>query len=66
MVALFGSGTFTQVNSITDSLSNTVGWSPKIISIVLAVLVSIIIFGGIQSISKVAEKLFLLWQSFIF
>ena len=56
MVALFGSGTFTQVNSITDSLSNTVGWSPKIISIVLAVLVSIIIFGGIQSISKVAEK----------
>ena len=57
MVALFGSGTFTQVNSITDSLSNTVGWSPKIISIVLAVLVSIIIFGGIQSISKVAEKI---------
>lgn len=56
MVALFGSGTFTQVNSITDSLSNTVGWSPKIISLVLAVLVSIIIFGGIQSISKVAEK----------
>lgn len=57
MVALFGSGTFTQVNSITDSLSNTVGWSPKIISLVLAVLVSIIIFGGIQSISKVAEKI---------
>lgn len=56
-VALFGSGTFTQVNSITDSLSNTVGWSPKIISIILAVLVSIIIFGGIQSISKVAEKI---------
>ncbi|MGN1397768.1 MAG: alanine/glycine:cation symporter family protein [Streptococcus gallolyticus] len=57
MVALFGSGTFTQVNSITDSLSNTVGWSPKVISLVLAVLVSIIIFGGIQSISKVAEKI---------
>lgn len=57
MVALFGSGTFTQVNSITDSLNNTVGWSPKVISLVLAVLVSIIIFGGIQSISKVAEKI---------
>lgn len=57
MVALFGSGTFTQVNSITDSLDNTVGWSPKVISLVLAVLVSIIIFGGIQSISKVAEKI---------
>lgn len=57
MVALFGSGTFTQVNSITDSLNNTVGWSPKVISLVLVVLVSIIIFGGIQSISKVAEKI---------
>ena len=57
MVALFGSGTFTQVNSITDALNNTVGWSPKVISLVLAVLVSIIIFGGIQSISKVAEKI---------
>ena len=34
MVALFGSGTFTQVNSITDSLNNTVGWSPKVISLI--------------------------------
>ncbi|MDG3142518.1 sodium:alanine symporter family protein [Streptococcus suis] len=57
MVALFGSGTFTQVNSIADSLNNTLGLSPKLISPVLAVLVAIIIFGGIQSISKVAEKL---------
>ncbi len=56
MVALFGSGTFTQVNSITDSLYNAMGISPQIVSIVLAVLVAIIIFGGIQSISKVAEK----------
>ena len=56
MVALFGSGTFTQVNSITDSLKNTVGWSPQVISIILAILVSIIIFGGIKSISKVAES----------
>lgn len=57
MVALLGSGTFTQVNSITDSLNNTVGISPKIISPILAVLVAIIIFGGIQSIAKVSEKL---------
>lgn len=57
MVALLGSGTFTQVNSITDSLNNTVGISPKIVSPILAVLVAIIIFGGIQSIAKVSEKL---------
>ena len=57
MVALFGSGTFTQVNSIADSLSNTSNLSPKLVSVILAVLVSVIIFGGIQSISKVAEKI---------
>ncbi|MBM7641817.1 alanine/glycine:cation symporter family protein [Streptococcus loxodontisalivarius] len=56
MVALFGSGTFTQVNSITDSLRNSLGLAPQIVSIVLAVVVAIIIFGGIQSISKVSEK----------
>ncbi|MBM7636496.1 alanine/glycine:cation symporter family protein [Streptococcus saliviloxodontae] len=57
MVAIFGSGTFTQVNSITDSLKNSLGLSPQIVSIVLAIIVAIIIFGGIQSISKVSEKI---------
>ncbi|MGX7776820.1 alanine/glycine:cation symporter family protein [Streptococcus pluranimalium] len=57
MVALLGSGTFTQVNSITDSLKNTIGISPQLVSPILAVIVAIIIFGGIQSISKVSEKL---------
>lgn len=56
MTALFGSGTFTQVNSITESLRNTTGLSPQLVSPILAILVGIIIFGGIQSISKVAEK----------
>ncbi|MFC3932308.1 alanine/glycine:cation symporter family protein [Streptococcus dentapri] len=54
MTALLGSGTFTQVNSITDSIKNSVGWRPQIISIVLAILVAIIIFGGIKSISRVS------------
>ncbi|MGV3322209.1 alanine/glycine:cation symporter family protein [Streptococcus hyovaginalis] len=56
MTALFGSGTFTQVNSITESLRNTTGLSPQLVSPILAILVGIIIFGGIQSISKVSEK----------
>lgn len=56
LVAYFGIGTFSQVNSITSSLENSFGLAPQIISVVIAVLVAIIIFGGIQSISKVAEK----------
>ncbi len=57
LVALLGMGTFTQVNSISSSIELVTGVNPKITSIVVAVLVGIIIFGGIKSISKVAEKL---------
>lgn len=46
MVALLGSGTFTQVNSITESLNNAFGLPATIVSIILAVIVAIIIFGG--------------------
>ena len=56
LVAFLGIGTFSQVNSITSSLENSFNWSPKIVSLVIAVIVAIIIFGGIQSISKVSEK----------
>lgn len=57
LVAFLGIGTFSQVNSITDSLQNSFNWSPKIVSILIAIIVCLIIFGGIQSISKVSEKL---------
>ena len=56
LVAYFGIGTFSQVNSIASSLENSFGLTPQIVSIVVAVIVAIIIFGGIKSISKVAEK----------
>src|SRR5699024_3674490 len=56
LVAYFGIGTFSQVNSITLSLENSFALSPQIISIVIAIIMAIVIFGGIQSISKVAEK----------
>lgn len=56
MVALLGSGTFTQVNSITESVQFLFGLNPKLISLALAGIVAMIIFGGIQSISKVSEK----------
>lgn len=56
LVALLGIGTFAQVNSITSSLNDLTGISPKILSIVTAVIVGIIVMGGIKSISKVASK----------
>ena len=57
LVAFLGIGTFSQVNSITSSLENSFHFSPKIVSIIIALIVAIIIFGGIQSISKVSEKI---------
>ncbi len=57
LVAFLGIGTFSQVNSITASLKNSFNWSPLIVSILIAIVVAVIIFGGIQSIAKVSEKL---------
>lgn len=56
LVALLGIGTFSQVNSITSSINNLTGLPPQIISIVVAILVGIIVIGGIKNISKVSSK----------
>ncbi|MDO4814225.1 MAG: sodium:alanine symporter family protein [Gemella sp.] len=56
LVALFGIGTFSQVNSITDSMETNFSLSPSVVGPVLAVLVMLITFFGIKSISKVATK----------
>ena len=56
LVALFGIGTMTQVNSITASLKAIFGTAPEVASVVIALIVSAIIFGGIHWISKVSEK----------
>ncbi len=56
LVALLGIGTFTQVNSITSSINSITGIAPGIISIIAAILVAIIVFGGIKSISNVSTK----------
>lgn len=56
IAATVGLGSFTQVRSITQSMKESFHFAPEVISIVLAILVAIIIFGGIQSISKVSEK----------
>ncbi len=53
--ALLGCGTFPQVNAITESV-NTAFHIPVIVTgIVVTVMVTFVILGGIQSISKVAQ-----------
>ncbi|WP_161978559.1 alanine/glycine:cation symporter family protein [Streptococcus sp. S784/96/1] len=56
LVAWLGIGTFSQVNSITGSLKSSFGLAPQMVSVFIAIIVAFIIFGGIKSISKVAEK----------
>lgn len=56
LVALLGIGTFTQVNAITDAINGSFGIDPKITGIVLTILVALVVFGGLQSISKVSTK----------
>ena len=54
LVALLGIGTFTQVNSITDSINGSFGIDPRITGIILALLVALVVFGGLKNISKVS------------
>lgn len=55
-LAAFGMGNMTQANSVSGALMNF-GISPKWSGIVLAILVGVIIFGGIDRISGLTEKL---------
>ena len=54
LVALLGIGTFTQVNSITESIQNTARIDPAITALILSIFVGIAVFGGLKSISKVS------------
>lgn len=57
LVALFGMGTFSQVNSIASSMSASFGLAPQVVSVLTAVAVALFIFGGIEKISKVSTKI---------
>lgn len=57
MTAMLGSGTTTQMNAITASVQAGFGVSTYITCAVITVLVAIITFGGLQSISKTASKI---------
>ena len=53
--ALFGCGTFPQVNAITESVNVTFHIPIIVAGIIVTVLTAVVIIGGIKSISKVAE-----------
>ncbi len=53
----FGTGNMPQINSISSSLNATFGVQQWIVGAVLAVLLAMVIIGGISRIAKVTEKL---------
>lgn len=55
MVALFGIGTFPQVNGITTALHDTFHLPIGVTAVVLTLTVAMIILGGVQRISKIAS-----------
>ncbi len=55
--ASFGIGCATQVNAIASIVHSNTGLPAEPIGLVIAVLTAIVIFGGIQSIATVCEKL---------
>lgn len=55
--ASFGIGCAAQVNSIAEVCKINFGIPSSVVGVVVAGLTAIVIFGGIQSISKVCEKL---------
>ncbi len=53
----FGTGSLPQINSISNSVFATFGLEKWITGLILAVLLALVIIGGIRRIAKVTEKL---------
>ena len=56
-VAFFGIGSFTQVNAISSAVEQTFKMPMVITILIITILVALVTFGGIRSISKVAEAI---------
>jgi len=57
IISSFGTGNMPQINSIANSVFSTFGISQWITGAVLAVLLGVVIIGGIKRIVKVTDKL---------
>ena len=56
-IASFGIGNMVQANSVAQSLEVSIGVSPIVSGIIIAIATALVILGGIQSIGKVTEKI---------
>lgn len=56
LVALFGIGTFPQINAIVTSTESSFGVPVVVTAIIIAVLTAVVTIGGIKSISQVSTK----------
>ena len=57
VLASFGIGNMTQVNSIADAMHSNFNIAPIVTGIVLAIIAALVVVGGIKRIGKVTEKL---------
>ncbi len=57
VISSFGTGNLPQINSISNSIFATFGLDHKITGAVLAVILAVVILGGIKRIASVTEKL---------
>ena len=53
----FGIGCTVQANAVVANITTNFKISPVIVAVVLSVIVALVIIGGIQSITKVSERL---------
>ena len=57
IISSFGTGNMPQINSISNSMYSAFGIHPAVTGLVLAVLLALIILGGIKRIAAVTSKL---------
>ena len=56
-IAAIGTGSAVQASAMSGIITSNVDVPAWVVGVVIVVLVSVVIFGGVQSISKVCEKL---------
>lgn len=56
-LAGFGIGNTIQANSVADVLQTNIGLSPLLTGVIMAVLIALVLLGGIQRIANIAGKL---------
>ena len=57
VISSFGTGNMPQVNSIASLMKDSFGLDPMLVGAILAVLLGVVIVGGIKRIAKVTERL---------